>query len=209
MILEMIVVGDLQTNCYIFGSSLNREVVVIDPGGQGELILSALDRLQARVSSIINTHGHMDHIAGNRQIKDRTAAKIFIHRADAEMLGDAGKNFSSLWDVPLTSPPADVLLQGGEILPVGDLSLRVVHTPGHSPGGICLVTAGLVFTGDTLFAGSIGRCDFPGASYEQLLASVRNELLALDDDTVIYPGHGPGSTIGAEKRDNPFFGTRW
>jgi glyoxylase-like metal-dependent hydrolase (beta-lactamase superfamily II) len=101
------------------------------------------------------------------------------------------------------------LLQGGEILPVGDLSLRVVHTPGHSPGGICLVTAGLVFTGDTLFAGSIGRCDFPGASYEQLLASVRNELLALDDDTVIYPGHGPGSTIGAEKRDNPFFGTRW
>jgi glyoxylase-like metal-dependent hydrolase (beta-lactamase superfamily II) len=121
------------------------------------------------------------------------------------MLIDARKNFSDLLAVPVTSPPADRMLEGGDVIRVGELDLKVVHTPGHSPGGISLVADGLAFTGDTLFAGSIGRWDFPGASYNLLLASVRNKLLVLDEDTIIYPGHGPSSTIGAEKRHNPFF----
>ena len=184
-------------------------MAVIDPGGSPELIFSVLYGLTARVRYIINTHGHVDHIAANRQLKKRTGAEICIHRADNEMLIDARKNFSNLLAVPVTSPPADRLLQGGDVIQVGELELKVIHTPGHSPGGISLVSDGLVFTGDTLFAGAIGRWDFPGASYNLLLASVRNKLLVLSDDMIVYPGHGPISTIGAEKRENPFFASRW
>ena len=155
--------------------------------------------------SIVNTHGHVDHIVANRALKKRTGAEILIHRADGEMLIDARKNFSSMLAVPVTSPPADRLLEGGDVIQVGDLELKVAFTPGHSPGGISLLGDGMVFTGDTLFAGSIGRWDFPGASYNLLLASVRNKLLVLDDETVVYPGHGPATTIGEEKRYNPFF----
>jgi len=205
VILEHIIVGDLQTNCYIYGSSTYKEVIVIDPGGDVERILAVLYRLTARVRSIVNTHGHVDHIVANRALKKRTGAEILIHRADGEMLIDARKNFSSMLAVPVTSPPADRLLEGGDVIQVGDLELKVAFTPGHSPGGISLLGDGMVFTGDTLFAGSIGRWDFPGASYNLLLASVRNKLLVLDDETVVYPGHGPATTIGEEKRYNPFF----
>ena len=208
MILERIVVGNLETNCYIFGSAKEKEVVIIDPGGSPELILSVLYGLTARVRYIINTHGHMDHISANRQIKRRTGAEICIHRADSEMLIDSRKNFSDLMVTPVTSPPADRLLNDGDILNVGELKLKVIHTPGHSPGGISLVSDGLVFTGDTLFAGSVGRWDFPGASYNLLLASVRNKLLVLDEDMIVYPGHGPVSNIGTEKKENPFFANR-
>ncbi len=209
MILERIVVGDLETNCYIFGSNREKEVAIIDPGGSPELILSVLYGLTAQVRYIINTHGHVDHIAANRQLKRRTGADICIHRADSEMLIDARKNFSDLLAVPITSPPADRFLSEGQRIPVGELELRVMHTPGHSPGGISLISDGLVFTGDTLFAGAIGRWDFPGASYNLLLASVRNKLLILDEEMIVYPGHGPISTIGKEKRENPFFANRW
>jgi glyoxylase-like metal-dependent hydrolase (beta-lactamase superfamily II) len=205
VILERIVVGNLETNCYIFGSSRNKEVVVIDPGGDVERIMAVLYGLAAQVCSIVNTHGHVDHILGNRSLKKRTGAEILIHRADGEMLIDSRKNFSNLLAEPVTSPPADRLLEGGDLIRIGELSLKVVHTPGHSPGGISLIGDGLVFTGDTLFSGSIGRWDFPGASYNLLLASVRNKLLVLEDETVVYPGHGPSSTIGAERRHNPFF----
>jgi glyoxylase-like metal-dependent hydrolase (beta-lactamase superfamily II) len=208
VILERIVVGNLDTNCYIFGSAKEKEVVIIDPGGSPELILSVLYGLTARVRYIINTHGHMDHIAANRQIKRRTGAEICIHRADSEMLIDSRKNFSDLMVTPVTSPPADRLLNDGDVINVGELKLKVIHTPGHSPGGISMVSDGLVFTGDTLFAGSIGRWDFPGASYNLLLASVRNKLLVLDEDMIIYPGHGPTSNIGTEKKENPFFANR-
>jgi hydroxyacylglutathione hydrolase len=205
VLLEHIVVGDLETNCYIYGSSSDKEVIVIDPGGDVERILTVLYRLTARVRSIVNTHGHVDHILANRALKKRTGAEVLIHRADGEMLIDSRKNFSDMLAEPVTSPPADRLLEGGDLIRVGDLELKVVHTPGHSPGGISLIGDGMVFTGDTLFAGSIGRWDFPGASYNLLLASVRNKLLVLDDETIVYPGHGPSTTIGAEKRHNPFF----
>lgn len=184
-------------------------MAVIDPGGSPELILSVLYGLTARVRYIINTHGHVDHIVANRQLKRRTGADICIHRADSEMLIDARKNFSDLLAVPITSPPADRFLGEGDVVRVGELKLQVIHTPGHSPGGISLVCDGLVFTGDTLFAGSIGRWDFPGASYNLLLASVRNKLLVLDEEMIVYPGHGPISTIGTEKRENPFFTSSW
>jgi glyoxylase-like metal-dependent hydrolase (beta-lactamase superfamily II) len=209
VILERIIVGDLETNCYIFGSSREKEVVIIDPGGSPELILSVLYGLTAQVRYIINTHGHVDHISANRQLKRRTGADICIHQADSEMLIDARKNFSDLLAVPITSPPADRFLDEGDLISVGELELKVIHTPGHSPGGISLVSDGLVFTGDTLFAGAIGRWDFPGASYNLLLASVRNKLLILDEEMIVYPGHGPISTIGVEKRENPFFTDRW
>jgi hydroxyacylglutathione hydrolase len=205
VILERIIVGDLETNCYIYGSSKEKEVVVIDPGGHVERILAVLYGLTAQVRYIVNTHGHVDHIVANRALKKRTGAEILIHRLDSEMLIDSRKNFSDMLALPITSPPADRLLEGGDIITVGDLELKVLHTPGHSPGGMTLLSDGLAFTGDTLFAGAIGRWDFPGASYNLLLASVRNKLLVLDENTIIYPGHGPSSTIGAEKRYNPFF----
>jgi hydroxyacylglutathione hydrolase len=209
VILERIIVGDLETNCYIFGSSREKEVAIIDPGGSPELILSVLYGLTAQVRYIINTHGHVDHISANRQLKRRTGADICIHRSDSEMLIDARKNFSDLLAVPITSPPADRFLDEGDVISVGERELKILHTPGHSPGGISLVSDGLVFTGDTLFAGAIGRWDFPGASYNLLLASVRNKLLILGEEMIVYPGHGPISTIGAEKRGNPFFADRW
>ncbi len=203
MEIKLFTVGELGVNCYLV--SENGKAVVIDPGGDGEAILRVLQEKSLQLEGIINTHGHFDHIGANGQLKAATKAPLYIHREDAGYLQDPEANLS-LWAGlgPVVSPPADVLLSGGEVLELAGLAFEVLHTPGHSPGGICLKVGNVLFTGDTLFSGSVGRVDFPGSSWEKLVRSITEVILPLDPDTVIYPGHGPASTLKAEKQQNPF-----
>ncbi len=206
MFLKRLVVGELETNCYLIACKRTKKAVVIDPGGEEEvdLVLNFLQENNFDLKYIINTHGHIDHIAGNNLLKTKTEALLLIHRLDADMLVDANKNFSSFMGKEICSPPADKLLEEGDEISLGTLNLIVIHTPGHTPGGISLVLNSIIFTGDTLFAGGIGRTDLPGGSYQDLIKSIKEKLLILGDDKIIYPGHGPDSTIGEERRTNTY-----
>jgi len=206
MFLKRLVVGALETNCYLIACKKTKKTAIIDPGGEEEVdsILNILQKNGFDLKYIINTHGHIDHIAGNNLLKAKTEAVLLIHRLDADMLVDANKNFSSFVGKEICSPPADKLLEEGDEISLGTLKLIAIHTPGHTPGGISLVLNDFVFTGDTLFAGGIGRTDLPGGSYQDLIKSIKEKLLILGDDKVIYPGHGPDSTIGEERRTNPY-----
>jgi len=197
------VVGELGANCYLLASEEGKEAVVIDPGGDAELILNALRENCLLPTYIINTHGHVDHTLANSSLAKATSAKILIHREDAKMLSDPEANLSGWFNQEITSS-ADELLENGQIIEVSNLKIEVIHTPGHTRGGICLKVKDKVFTGDTLFASGIGRTDLPGGDYKTLLDSIRQKLLTLPDETIIYPGHGESSTIGQERKENPF-----
>jgi hydroxyacylglutathione hydrolase len=202
---KRIPVGAILTNCYLVYSSLSDEAVVIDPGAEGEKIMAVTSELGLNLRYIINTHGHGDHIGANNYIKEHTGAEILIHEADAEMLVSPSTNLSEWMSQPVTGPAADRLLIGDEELSCGDIIFKVLATPGHTPGGISLVTEDMVFTGDALFKGSIGRTDFPGGSFVDLIAGIKKHLFKLPADTMVYPGHGPATTIGYEKTHNTFF----
>lgn len=205
MILQGFPVGPIQANCYIFGDDAAREVFVIDPGDEPDRILGTLRRIDARPIAIVNTHGHFDHVQGVDAVRSAVRIPFWIHEAEREVLAQGPARARGLFGVDLPpSPIPDRWLKDGDRLPVGSLVLTVRHTPGHSPGGVCLVGDGLAFVGDTLFAGSIGRTDIPGADLETLLGSIARVLLPLPDNTVCYPGHGPETTIGQERRFNPF-----
>lgn len=199
-IFKKIVVGAMKANCYIFGDSETREGFIIDPGGDPDKIKAIINRYHLDIKSIINTHGHIDHISANRYFN----LPIWIHKEDANFLQDSDKNLSSLLGFDLKSPQATKLLEEGEVLKIGKLSLEVIHTPGHTPGSICLKSDGILFSGDLLFAGGIGRSNFPYGSEKELFQSLKKKVLVYDDDTVVYPGHGPTTTIGMEKKSNPF-----
>ncbi|HLJ61282.1 MAG TPA: MBL fold metallo-hydrolase [bacterium] len=205
MILEGFPVGPVQANCYLFGDDAVGELFVIDPGDEPERILAAVRRHGGRVAAIVNTHGHFDHVMAVEAVRRATGAPFWIHEAERQVLAEGPARAKEIFgvDVP-PSPAVDRWLKDGELLRVGSLGLTVRHTPGHSPGGVCLLGEGLAFVGDTLFAGSIGRTDLPGASTEALLESIARVLLPLPDDTICYPGHGPETTIGEERRSNPF-----
>ncbi len=204
MILETLIVGPLEVNCYIIAPAPGMEAVVIDPGGDGEKILERITAEQLTLSAILNTHGHFDHIGANRFLKEKTGAEILVHEKDAPLLPAANKHALLFGMEATPSPAADRCIVDGEILQFGQLSLEVIHTPGHSEGGVCFRTGDVLFTGDTLFAESIGRSDLPGGSFRDLMISIQNGILPLGDGIAIYPGHGPASTIGREKRTNPF-----
>ncbi len=204
MILEILPSGPLDVNCYIVGCEKTKKAAVIDPGGNVEQILGLLEKHDLTVEMIINTHGHFDHIGGNKGLVEATGAPLLIHRHDSSLLKQARETAAIFGMSANPSPEPSRELVGREELQVGDLSLRVYHTPGHSRGGICLYVDGHLFSGDTLFAGSIGRTDLPEGDYTQLIYSIKEQLLGLPDDTRVYPGHGPASTIGYEKRNNPF-----
>ena len=192
MLVKMFTVGMLGTNCYVVGDKGSGEAVVIDPGFDAESearqILDEAERNGLQIKYIINTHGHPDHNSGNSILKSRSHAPILIHEADAPML---------------SSQPADRTLHEGDIIEVGEVKLKVIHTPGHSPGSIALLAGDYAFSGDTLFAGSIGRYDLPGASLDELVKSLK-KLLTLPDRVKVCPGHGPVTNIGEERRSNPF-----
>lgn len=199
--IKKVVVGAFETNSYIFADIDTKEAALIDPGSDGDDdIKSGLQRLNLKLNCIINTHGHGDHISSNRKFK----APVYIHKLDEDFLADAKLNLSATFGFTIKSPSATRLLEDGDIIEVGGFKLKVLHTPGHTPGSISLLSDGVVFTGDALFKGGVGRTDFPYGSNEQLLNSIKNKLLTLDDRTVVYPGHGPSSTIGKEKRENSF-----
>lgn len=205
MILEGFPVGPVGANCYLFGDDATHEIFVIDPGDEPDRILAAVRRLNARVTAIVNTHGHFDHVQGVDAVRRAAHAPFMIHEDERVVLEQGPARARVLFGMDLPpSPMPDRWLREGDQIQVASLTLTVRHTPGHSPGGVCLVGDGLAFVGDTLFAGSIGRTDLPGADHETLLASIARVLLPLPDDTVCYPGHGPETTIGEEKRSNPF-----
>lgn len=204
MILKTLAVGELGANCYILGCPETKVGAVIDPGGNGQYILETAEKMGLKIAYILNTHGHVDHIAANGAVKEATGAKLLIHSQDVPMLTDPALNLSSFLGQNVISPTADQILEDGDLIKVGQIELKVIHTPGHTPGGICLKTAVEVFSGDTLFAGSVGRTDFPGGNSQTLLTSIRERLLVYPNDLTVYPGHGPSSSLGEERMSNPF-----
>lgn len=206
MIIEKLTLGPIMANCFIIGCEETKEAAVIDPGDEADKILMALAELKLTVKYIINTHGHFDHVGANKRLSEVTKAPILIHTLDAPLLNQLSAT-AAAWGLKTeNSPKPDRLLEDGDTITFGTITLKVIHTPGHSPGGISLYTDGHVFVGDTLFAGSIGRTDFPGGDYEVLIAGIRNKLFLLGDDVKVHPGHMGDTTIGTEKKTNPFAG---
>ncbi|HHZ16223.1 MAG TPA: MBL fold metallo-hydrolase [Clostridia bacterium] len=192
MKIKIIPVGMLQANCYLVYDEEAKEAMVIDPGAPEEKILEEINALDLVVKYLVNTHGHYDHVEGNAYVHKATGALLYIHEEDSAMMTE------------VAAVKADGFLRDGQILEVGKLRWTVLHTPGHTKGGICLVGQGVCFSGDTLFAGTIGRTDFPDGSLEEMMRSLETKLAALPDETTVYPGHGPQTTIGQEKRLNPY-----
>jgi glyoxylase-like metal-dependent hydrolase (beta-lactamase superfamily II) len=204
LIFDTLPTGPLEVNCYIIGCEKTNKAAVIDPGGHAQEILEKLKNHNLTVVMIINTHGHFDHIGGNGDLLEVTGAELIIHRDDRPLLDRATEHAAVFGLRAEPSPEPTRQLDGGETLQLGELSLEIIHTPGHSPGGMCILVEDCLFVGDTLFAGSIGRTDLPGGNHQQLILNIKEKLLPLPEDTKVYPGHGPMTTIGEEKLYNPF-----
>jgi glyoxylase-like metal-dependent hydrolase (beta-lactamase superfamily II) len=202
--LERIAVGPIETNCYLFGCSETRQAVIIDPGDEPERICALVHLHQAEISALVLTHGHYDHLGGVGDLRRKFSCPVMIHKAEAETLTDPRANMSFLLGAGVALDPAERLLEDGDTVAVGNLTLSVIHTPGHSPGGICLHWEKILFGGDLLFMMSIGRTDLPGGSFQQLENSIRTKVYTLPDDTLVYPGHGEKTTVGFEKKNNQF-----
>lgn len=197
-------VGVYAANCYIVYDEENKEGIVIDPGGDAEDIIFEIKELDLNIKYIVLTHAHADHIAGIEGVKEYTNAQLAVHKLDESLLKNGLKNFSSKMATGIVELNADILLENRDIISFGGLECHVIHTPGHTPGCISLKIEDSLFTGDTLFAGSIGRTDFEYGSYEEIINSIKSKLLTLPDNTKIYPGHGPSTTLKREKEYNPF-----
>lgn len=208
MVVRQYEVGNFAVFCYLIGDEESREGLFIDPADDAKVLLAeAKSHGLNKIKYIVNTHSHVDHIMGNAEMAKKTGAKIVIHEEDAAALIRTPSYLLEMFGAT-ASPPADSVVKEGDVIQVGNVKLKVIHTPGHSAGGICLYLDGMVFTGDTLFVGSVGRTDFPGSSWEVLEASIRHKLYVLPGETVVFPGHNYGSapttTIQYEKRHNPF-----
>jgi hydroxyacylglutathione hydrolase len=202
--LDTLIVSELQINCYLLGCSATRETAIIDPGGDSELIISKVAERRAIVKMILLTHGHFDHIGALDKIRKEFGASVSIHSADANALTNPMINLSALTGNGIVSSEAEQLLEDGDRIQLGKLTLEVLYTPGHTRGGVCFKYDGLLFCGDTLFNSGIGRTDLPGGSMTQLERSIRDKLFTLPDDTLVLPGHGESTSIGLEKAVNPF-----
>lgn len=210
MIREQLVVGMLQTNCYILGDKANRVAVVIDPGGDKDRIVRRLKELDLELVAILNTHGHFDHVLDAWSLKEQAGGQIYLPAKDEYLLNDRMVGLAAVLGAGSggsSKKVVDQSLKEGDVLTFGAIRLEVLDTPGHTPGHVSLYSPETesIFVGDTLFAGSIGRTDFPGGSFEQLIGSVRSKIFTLPGNTKVFPGHGPETTVEHEKRTNPFF----
>ena len=201
---DNVIVGPLETNCYLIYCEKTRECAVMDPGAQPEKIIQSVAALGLKPVVLINTHGHVDHVGGNKDIKEKYDIPLCMHEADAPMLNSILQSGLGLFLGAKNSPPPDRFLVDGDEVNIGDVTLKTLYTPGHSPGSLSFVHEGILFSGDTLFCGGVGRTDLPGGSWEDLIASIQNKILSLPNETVVLPGHGPHSTVGQERSGNPF-----
>jgi hydroxyacylglutathione hydrolase len=207
MLIETIPVGPLQVNCYVLGCERTRQAIVIDPGDEAEVILAALKRSELRLAQILATHAHFDHLLACRELQELTGAPFYLHPADRPLVATLRRTCMAwLGFDPGQTPEITGDLRPGEAIQTGDIVLEIRHTPGHSPGSVTFVdhAGGHAFTGDALFAGSIGRTDLPGGDMHTLLDSIRAQILSLPDDFAVLAGHGPASTVGDERTSNPF-----
>lgn len=208
MIIKQIAVGAMEVCCYIVGCPGSKEAVLIDPAGDEERVMETTKTLGFQVRCIVNTHGHPDHTCGNEKMKSLTGASVIMHELDDQLFSEPDiQTLFRQWGFE-PAPPADIRIKDGDLITFGESSLEVIHTPGHTPGGICLYGKGNLFTGDTLFVGAVGRTDLPGGSLETLLRSIRERILPLPDNTIIWPGHdygdAPSSTLKEQKQTNPY-----
>jgi hydroxyacylglutathione hydrolase len=207
MFLKQVEVSPMAVFAYIVGDPVSGKGLVIDPADDVDYLLSLAKENGIHIDYIVNTHGHVDHISGNKEMKDKTGASIIIHELDAPMLGNTPPAMLRMFGAT-QSPPADLTVKDGDLITVGDVSLRVIHTPGHTPGGMVLYMDGCVFTGDTLFVEAVGRTDLPGGSWPVMHRSIKERIFTLPDETQVLPGHNygrmPVSTIGHEKKHNPY-----
>lgn len=202
---ELVIVGALETNCYLVYCEKSQSCAIIDPGAEPEKIFAAVAELELKPTILLNTHGHIDHIGANLDMKNKYGVPLSIHSSDNPMLQAAeGMEIRFLLGAK-NSPPPDHFLADGESIDIGEFCLQVLHTPGHSPGSVSFVGAGILFSGDTLFRDGVGRTDLPGGSWKDLENSIKEKILTLPPETVILPGHGPGTTVEQEIRSNPFF----
>ena len=204
MKIDTLLVGPLQTNCYILGDENTKQAIVVDPGFEAENILGLLRQQALATKLILLTHGHFDHMCRAFQLQQATGAMLYVHPADESLMLDLVQQ--SAWlDLPDVKPPASYeLLKEGQVFGIGDIEIKYIHTPGHTPGSVCYIAGDIILAGDTLFRGSIGRTDLPGGSFDQIIRSIKERLFVLPDDYTVYTGHGPQTSIGAEKQNNPF-----
>jgi hydroxyacylglutathione hydrolase len=199
MEIRKVVAGIYGANCYIVMDKKSKEAVVIDPGGDVDDIVKAIVAIDAKVKYILLTHGHVDHTSGVEELKDITNATVCMSKKDDDLITNGEHLFG-----PLIDGGADKLLKQDDIIRVSDIDITCIDTPGHTPGGMCFLIENYVFTGDTLFCGSIGRTDFAGGDFKAIIHSIKSKLLSLPEGTIVYPGHGSCSTINSEKLNNPF-----
>lgn len=202
------VVGPLACNCYIVGDPETHKAIVIDPGDDADELAASISEREVVVTAIVATHAHFDHVLAAERLRELTGAPFYLHDADRPLLDWLQESGRVFLGIDVGEPPeVDTAAAEGDRIEAGAVALEVVHTPGHSPGSISLVSEEAVFSGDTLFAGSVGRTDLPGGDTDQLVKAVKGKLFALDDDLPVYPGHGPATTLGEERRFNPFVGS--
>ncbi len=206
--LSKFTLGPFAENGYLLVGPSGRAAALVDPGLESEVILDTIVERDLDLQWIVNTHAHLDHVSGNRFFKDKTGARLILHAADLPLLDNLESQARAFgFEVPASPAPDEHFEEGVPFLFDG-LEFEVLHTPGHSPGGVCLLLGDCVIVGDTLFQGSIGRTDLPGGSMEELVESIRGKLFGLSDGTVCYPGHGPETTVGVERKTNPFVADR-
>lgn len=209
MLIESKAVSPFFKNGYLISFEPSTEAVLIDPGDEVDLLLEIVDRKKFKVTHILLTHAHIDHLFGVTKAKNTTGAMIYLHPDDLKLYANA-KNHARAWGFEIEDPPkVDAYLADGQIIKIADYEIKVIHTPGHTQGSVCFILENNLFCGDTIFAGSVGRTDLPGGDFNKMIASINNKLLVLDEEIIVYSGHGPASTIGYEKLNNPFLGGRF